>query len=1228
MKRVFHVLLLLTFSELYLAFAPCTVRAQGIDPDKEFQFANKLYEDKLFKLAGDQFRDFAKHHPSHAQADDALFFGGESYFSEGSFEAAFNIFKELELGYPQSPHLPLSRYRLAECRLALGDFAAAAELLRRIPVLHPKSENAAKAHFAAGQAFLQAGNTVSALESFMNLIRNYPDSPKRMDAHLAVVNLYLSEKKTADALNEIDGIFHAFGPEIKDARVYWLRGQIFERLGQPAEAEAIYQRLSNQFSGSVDAAQAELRLAYLHGLSGDYAQAVSKYEAVLPTIEAVDQKAEGLQKQGDFQQKLGEYDGALASYQQGLALSQTSSHPALFFSYTKLLMKLSRFQEAESSLLQFSEFITANKQLASDSSEVVKPALLLLIDVLAGNSKPYKALEEIRRFKRNFIDRDHFPKLTFQSARIHEDLLNDYGKASREYEQFVEQYPQSDMVDEAQYRLGLCYEKLGHFKMALAKHAEHLQRFPASDRYNDVLKREKLIQSTVKLGSSEATTGLSILLSKIASNSVQNVALELGKLELKAKNFQSAINHFRSAAHKTDADSSQAELMFLLGKAHLLAGDRLLLQADEAKTSYDSAAIVLDALVESAAKLKDLSEYQRLLAYVHQQLDQPALADTLENRRVRFESASVPITQDFWLAIGNAHYFNRTNPVAMESALKYFELVLLADSVHQEAQFKRIVCADAAEGDSVQLARLNKFIDAYPQSRYLAEAYWRRAKTAVAIKDTAAASADFEHIVTNFPYASIATRAQVALADLYFAKQDFQSALSGYASVRLMSVKPSASDETDWSQIDFHQAQALERIGKKRLALAHYVDFSRRYAGQPLSVMSMFATARLASEFGNTALAQQFYESLLRASTLPEHQYKGNVAIADILFDKKAYGDARAFYTAAVKHAETEDAKRYVLARQIRCRYGLMQLVQAEQDLKFFTKNYKNTRSEEGQFLHDLGRAYVADKNFEAAEKSFKKLMKEHKNTDWGARGEFGLGEVYLITNHTEDALKILTNIPTKYPESEVTPLTYFNLGDFYAKSGQINNAIHAFKQVLLHPKSNAYQEKALLYLIQSYNDARMWDQAIALTRDYLQKYPRAPQAFRKKIDLAQLLMKLKEYGRAIEHFQRLLPYADKDSQAEIQFYVAQCYKDSGNFEQAVTEYLKVKYLTAPTKLPWHITALFETGRCLLKINQIEQAVKIFRRIIRERGTESNFGRFAAKQLAVIEEKRRSDSDQ
>jgi tetratricopeptide (TPR) repeat protein len=224
--------------------------------------------------------------------------------------------------------------------------------------------------------------------------------------------------------------------------------------------------------------------------------------------------------------------------------------------------------------------------------------------------------------------------------------------------------------------------------------------------------------------------------------------------------------------------------------------------------------------------------------------------------------------------------------------------------------------------------------------------------------------------------------------------------------------------------------------------------------------------------------------------------------------------------------------------------------------------------------------------------------------------------------NKVEDALEILAEIPTKYPDNELAATAYYNLGDFYYKSRQLENARFAFNNVLNHPRTpESLKMSALDYLIKSYYEGGLFDRAIALVREYLEKYPDADDAFNKRVSLGIFLKNLREYERAISYLRELKPKADNDTAAEIQYYIGECYEEMGQFEDAIIEYMKVKYLSAPTEMPWAVTAMYNSGMIYMKMNQLERAKQIFQRVVRERGGDSEFGRVARQRIDEIDTK-------
>ncbi|NOY60465.1 MAG: tetratricopeptide repeat protein, partial [Calditrichaeota bacterium] len=80
-------------------------------------------------------------------------------------------------------------------------------------------------------------------------------------------------------------------------------------------------------------------------------------------------------------------------------------------------------------------------------------------------------------------------------------------------------------------------------------------------------------------------------------------------------------------------------------------------------------------------------------------------------------------------------------------------------------------------------------------------------------------------------------------------------------------------------------------------------------------------------------------------------------------------------------------------------------------------------------------------------------------------------------------------------------------------------------------------------------------------------------------------------------------------------------YADRGDTEKAIIEFLKIKYLSKRTKLPWGATALYEAGRGYQKLGNLTKAKEMFQQVVRERGANDQIGRVANQQIQEINEK-------
>lgn len=216
--------------------------------------------------------------------------------------------------------------------------------------------------------------------------------------------------------------------------------------------------------------------------------------------------------------------------------------------------------------------------------------------------------------------------------------------------------------------------------------------------------------------------------------------------------------------------------------------------------------------------------------------------------------------------------------------------------------------------------------------------------------------------------------------------------------------------------------------------------------------------------------------------------------------------------------------------------------------------------------------------------------------------------------------MDIITQIPDKYPDSEVTPLAYINLGDYYLKEAkQPENATALYKKALEHPKVGKYGKYAMQNLIDSYEMLGMHDQVLALIREHLQKYPDDEANFGLKVKIGTTYKAMRQYDLAIAQFEKLKKASGQENEADIQFRLAECYELMGQYEKAIIEYLKVKYITKQTDdLPWDVTAQYRAGLIYVKLKQYSEARTLFEKIVKSWGAESDFGRAALRQLEQI----------
>jgi tetratricopeptide (TPR) repeat protein len=77
---------------------------------------------------------------------------------------------------------------------------------------------------------------------------------------------------------------------------------------------------------------------------------------------------------------------------------------------------------------------------------------------------------------------------------------------------------------------------------------------------------------------------------------------------------------------------------------------------------------------------------------------------------------------------------------------------------------------------------------------------------------------------------------------------------------------------------------------------------------------------------------------------------------------------------------------------------------------------------------------------------------------------------------------------------------------------------------------------------------------------------------------------------------------------------MATCYAKLGEYQRAITEYLKVPYLYSGVG-KWGVTAEFEAARLYERQGEYSKALTLYGKIVRSDGERGQFGRQAKKRI-------------
>jgi tetratricopeptide (TPR) repeat protein len=175
-----------------------------------------------------------------------------------------------------------------------------------------------------------------------------------------------------------------------------------------------------------------------------------------------------------------------------------------------------------------------------------------------------------------------------------------------------------------------------------------------------------------------------------------------------------------------------------------------------------------------------------------------------------------------------------------------------------------------------------------------------------------------------------------------------------------------------------------------------------------------------------------------------------------------------------------------------------------------------------------------------------------------------------------------------------------------------------SYKRALDRTTESELKQQVMSNLIKAYTFVNFWDAALALSREYIDAYPHADDVIDKKILIGRAYVSLNQVDRAVEFLKETRLIADSEREPEIQFYIGDAYYRSGQYENAVAEFVKIPLLSRKTKLQWEASALYYAGQSYEKMGRLDEAARMYQEIVKRPGIDLVLKKEAQKRITQI----------
>ena len=779
MKRVpsytFIIAILLFFAAIFYPSALVCVFADGpaLSADVEqLDFANGLFQRGLYKMAKDEYDKFIEAFPKSRYLSEAYFGRAESLFFLKKYKDCIDLYKQYEKQFPSASKVDLVRLRLAQSFLFLKDYSSALGWLASVNSSALDNNFKQAFNFCLGKAYRGEGKNEDALKYFNKAADILKASKYAINAFLEAGDILSEEHNLDAALKYYDRAFNSTSDKTIKSLALYKRGEAYFAAGDYLSAIQVFRDVMDKYSKediSRDAF-ANLLLA-LYNLSRNE-ELVSEYVKYKDIIK----------KEAAF---FNVYYITAAAY---TALSQYKDAVAVLDEALSI-PSLSR-QDRDKAILKKAEILVKSNQMSS--------AIKLLNTSLSDAGQ-----EQDRIF--------------LLKAEAYYGLA-DFGRSYGFYKRIIDEFPGSELADEALYGAAHAKKAAGDNKNAMELFYRYFQEG------KNLSKRREALYNDILIAISEGMTEKAVADSELYLEKFKNwyrselVMFRLATLYADIKQYNKAIELLKNFISRYPKSSKLIRAYFLLAYDLQVEG-----KAAEALDYYKKIDISNASKDLRASVLKNMA-----LIYLDMNEDENA-AEMYEKLITEFNGRGLGIKVYIWLA---EKYIDDGK---MDDALRVLKCAQLKDIDErwrlEIAYFRGLALRQKGDYEDA-IKNYDIVLGLKRSSVYVGASYIGKGICLSAIKEYAKARKAFESAIVECPDdATITMRARFEIANLEQEKGDLDEAYKFYMLVAVL-----YNDEVYCPEALFRAGRIFEELHKKEDAVKVYKEIVDVYSQSDLAV--------------------------------------------------------------------------------------------------------------------------------------------------------------------------------------------------------------------------------------------------------------------------------------------------------------------------------------------------------------------------------------------------------